>query len=240
MREVLMGERRLVFRDAQGHKRSFAMGDHDHLKFWTAFSNFVKKHLSEENSTFRLERVLTDETLIIETAHGIVGRVRNGASPEVSYRRYERRTDGTDLQLRFAHSGYAALDDHGPWTSDRESLLPDDSFENLELAWVREMRESELRRREIAALPKLDKKALNQFCKTWADTGHNEYIGDSDEYYVLFHSRTVAEAGAARDELLKTVGALGLHLVEAPASAPSGEVWVRCDPRVDLELEKWA
>lgn len=216
------------------------MGDRDHLKFSTAFNNFIKKHVSEENSTFRLERVLTDEALVIETAHGIIGRVRNGENPEASYRRYERRTDGTDLQLRFAHSGYAALDEHGPWSSDRENLLPDDSFENLELAWVRESRRIEQRRREIAAMPKLDKKVLNQFCKAWADTGYNEYVSDSEAYHVLFDGRTLAEAGAARDELLKTVEALGLHVVEAPASASSGEVWVRCDPRIEIELEKWA
>lgn len=235
-----MSERQLVFRDGQENKGSFTMGDRDHLKFSTAFNRFIKKHVSDENSTFRLERVLTDETLIIETALGIVARVRNGENPEVSYRRYARRTDCSDLQLRFAYRGYAALDDHGPWTPDRESLLPDDSFENLELAWVRELRRSEQRRREIAAMPKLDKKALKEFGKTWADTGYNAHVSDSEECYVLFDSRTVDEAGAARDRLLKTIEDLGLDVVEAPVGASSGEVWVRSDPRVDLELEKWA
>lgn len=234
-----MSERQLVFRDSQGHKGSFTMGDRDHLKFSTAFNNFLKKHVSEENTTFRLERVLTDEALIIETAFGIVGRVREGDDPEVSYRRYERRTDGSDLQLRFAYSGYGALDGHGPWTPDRESLLPDESFENLELAWVQELRRNEQRRREIAAMPKLDRSALNQFCRTWANTGYNEYVSDSEAYYVLFDSRTLEEVGADRDELLQTVQVLGLQIAEAPAEAPTGEVWVACDPRVDLELEKW-
>jgi len=234
-----LGERQLVFRDAEGHKRSFLMGDRDHLKFSKAFDNFIEKHVSEENSTFRLERVLTDEALIVETALGIIGRVRDGENPEASYRRYERRTDGAELQLRFAYNGYAALDAHGPWSSDRASLLPDDSFENLELAWVRERRMREQRRREIAAMPKLDKQALNQFCKTWADSGFNEYVSDSESYYVLFDSSTRQEVGAARDELLKSIEALGLQKAEAPASASSGEVWVHSDPRVDLELEKW-
>lgn len=215
------------------------MGDGDHLKFSLAFNDFIKKHVSEENSTFRLERVLTDETLIIETALGIIGRVRNGENPEAGYRRYERRTDGVDLQLRFAYSGYASLDEHGPWSLDRSGLLPDDSFENLELAWVHELRRVEQRRREIAAMPKLDKTALKHFCETWADVGYNEYVSESEVYYVLFDSRTREEAGAARDELLKAIETLGLHVAETPANAPSGEVWVRSDPRVDLELEKW-
>ena len=234
-----MSERQLVFRDSHGHTGSFTMGDRDHLKFSTAFNNFLKKHLSEENTTFRIERVRTDEALIIETALGIVGRVRHGDDPEVSYRRYERRTDGSDLQLRFAYSGYGALDGHGPWTPDRESVLPGESCENLELAWVQELRRSEQRRREIAALPKLDTSALNQFCKTWADTGYNEYVSDSEAYYVLFDSRTLEEVGTAREELLQTVQNLGLLLAEVPAGASTGEVWVVSDPRVDLELEKW-
>lgn len=234
-----MSERQLVFRDSHGHKSSFTMGDRDHLKFSTAFNNFLKKHVSEENTTFRLERVLTDEALIIETALGIVGRVRGGDDPEVSYRRYERRTDGSDLQLRFAYSGYGALDGHGPWTSDRESILPGESFENLELTWVEELRRSEQRRREIAAMPKLDTSALNQFCKTWADNGYNEYVSDSEVYYVLFDSRTLEEVATGRQELLQAIHVLGLRLAEAPAGAPTGEVWVASDPRVDLELEKW-
>ncbi|MFY7068700.1 hypothetical protein ACOQFV_22825 [Nocardiopsis changdeensis] len=216
------------------------MGDHDHLKFSTAFNGFIKKHVSEDNSTFRLERVLTDEVLVIETAFGIVGRVRDGEDAEADYRRYERRTDGVDLQLRFAYRGHAALDDHGPWTTDRESLLPDESFENLELAWARESRRVEQRRREVAAMPKLDRKALKRFCGIWADTGHNEYVSDAEVYYVLFGGRTLAEAGAARDELLETVEALGLHIAETPAGASPGEVWVRSDPRIDMELEKWS
>lgn len=234
-----MSDRQLLFRDSQGHKRSFIMGDRDHLKFSTAFNDFVKKYVSEENVTFHLERVLTDEALIIETAHGIIGRVRNGLNREVSYRRYDRRTDGADVQLRFAYGGFDALDGHGPWTSDRESLLPGPSFENLELAWTRELHARAQRRREIAAMPKLDAKALKQLCKVWADTGYNEYVSDTEVYYVLFDSRTREEAGAAREKLLEVIEILGLHLVETPASASSGEVWVRSDPRVDSELDKW-
>ena len=236
-----MTERRLMFRDSQGHKRSFTMGDRDHLKFSTAFNDFLKKHVSEENSTFRLERVDADEVLIVETAHGIVGRVRNGSGEDAvtEYRRYERRTDGADLQLRFAFSGFGALDGHGPWTTDRESLLPDETFQNLELAWADELRRKEQRRREIAAMPKLDRKALRRFCTTWADTGYTEQSNGSEPCYVLFDGRDAEEAGAARDELLQTVEALGLRLVDAPAGAPSGEVRVRADPRVDVELEKW-
>ncbi|WP_309132980.1 hypothetical protein [Brevibacterium sp.] len=235
-----VSERKLAIRDEQGHKRSFTMGDSDHLKFSTAFNNFVRKHVSEENSTFRLEHVLTDEVLIIETEFGILGRVRQSENPETSYRRYERRTDAATIIVSFASSGYDAIDKYGPWTPDRDTLLPDASFENLELAWARELDREEQRRREITKLPKLDRQLLTRFCKVWADNGYNEYVSDSEVYHVLFDSRDIDEVGPARDELLTTVEAMGLEVVDTPAGAATGEVWVRADPRVDRELEKWA
>lgn len=235
-----MSERQLLFRDSQGHKRSFVMGDHDHLKFSTAFNDFIKKHVSHENTTFRLERVHTGEALVVETEFGIIGVEKAGDDPTTEYRRYARRTDGAELQLRFAFGGFDSLVDHGPWTTDRESLLPDGDFENLELAWVEDLRRQQQRRKEIAAMPKLDRAALTRFCKVWADSGYNEYVSDTEEYYVLFDSRTLEEAGAARDELLQTIETLGLQLADAPAGASTGEVWVRTDPRVDGELEKWS
>ncbi|WP_347867881.1 DUF2398 domain-containing protein [Plantibacter sp. RU18] len=237
-----MSDRQLVFWDDDGHRSSFTMGDRDHLKFSTAFNAFIAQHVSEENTTFRLERVLTDEALVIETALGIVSRMREGEHAEVEYRRYERRTDASDLALRFAHSGFAALDNHGPWEIDHDSLLPDGRFENPELAWVHETRRldqwRDQRRREIAAMPKLDQAALDEFCKMWADGGYNERISDSEEHYV-FSRRSVQEAGPVRDELLKTAELLGLSIVATPDGATSGEVRVRSDPRVDSELEKW-
>lgn len=51
--------------------------------------------------------------------------------------------------------------------------------------------------------------------------------------------RTLDDTGAAREELLQPVDALGLRIAEALAGAPGGDVRVRSDPRVDVELEKW-
>lgn len=114
-------------------------------------------------------------------------------------------------KLRFAYSGYETLDAHGPWTSDRDSLLRDESFVNFELEWLRELNRLAEQRRAIAKMPKLDKKSLNSLCKAWADTGYNEYVSETEVYYVLFDSRTLDEVGRARDELLKTVEELGLR-----------------------------
>lgn len=91
-------DRQLIFRDDTGHEASFMFGAGDHLKFMKAFDRFLTKRLSEDNTTFRIERVLTDETLVIETAQGILGRMRSGDDPQATYRRYEQHIHGGELQ----------------------------------------------------------------------------------------------------------------------------------------------
>ncbi|HEX7306198.1 MAG TPA: hypothetical protein VF330_25040, partial [Lentzea sp.] len=83
----------------------------------------------------------------------------------------------------------------------------------------------------------LDPEALTGFCKIWADTGYNDRW---DVHYVLFDSRTLDEAGPARDDLLELVRTLGLERVDSPPGAATGEVWVRTDPRIDAELGNWS
>ncbi|MGO2520053.1 MAG: hypothetical protein ACTH8F_08020 [Microbacterium sp.] len=235
-----MDEVSLVFRDSDGHKKSMVFDRTSFSKFSTALRTFITKFLSEENSTIYIDRLTTDEMLIVETAVGIIGRVRNDAPDDVTYRRYDRVQDGADIRLRFAGGGYDALDHYGTWTADHDSLLPDDTFENLDLALIVAKRRSEERRKAIAAMPKLDKQALTKFCKVWADVGYNKYVSEVESYYVLFDSQTLDETGTARTELLGLVEKLGLEVTATPANAPSGEVWVRSDPRVDVALEKWA
>ncbi|MGW0857640.1 DUF6357 family protein [Streptomyces sp. NPDC002690] len=82
-----------------------------------------------------------------------------------------------------------------------------------------------------------DREAVDRFCALWADDGYNDRW---DVHYVLFDGRTLDEAGDARDELLGLVRTLGLERVDAPPGAATGEVWVRTDPRIDAELERWS
>ncbi|GHH39078.1 hypothetical protein GCM10017774_30070 [Lentzea cavernae] len=89
----------------------------------------------------------------------------------------------------------------------------------------------------VAEQAPLDREALTRFCEIWADSGYNDRW---DVHYVLFDSRTLEEAGPARDDLLELVRVLGLERVDAPPGAASGEVWVRTDPRIDAELGNWA
>ncbi|MFJ8045806.1 DUF6357 family protein [Kitasatospora sp. NPDC096147] len=83
----------------------------------------------------------------------------------------------------------------------------------------------------------LDPAAVDRFCRIWADSGYND---PWDVHYVLFDGDTVADAGEARGQLLEAVRTLGLVLVDSPPGAPDGEVWVRTDPRIDAELDRWA
>ncbi|MER7863714.1 DUF6357 family protein [Amycolatopsis japonica] len=82
-----------------------------------------------------------------------------------------------------------------------------------------------------------DQETVDRFCKIWADSGYNDRW---DVHYVFFDGDTVEDAGEARDELLALVRTLGLERVDAPPGAPTGEVWVRTDPRIDAELERWS
>ncbi|MEV0646347.1 DUF6357 family protein [Phytomonospora sp. NPDC050363] len=83
----------------------------------------------------------------------------------------------------------------------------------------------------------LDRETLNRFCRIWADSGYNDRW---DTHYVLFDGDTLEDVGEIHDELLALVETLGLERVDSPPRAADGEVWIRTDPRVDAELERWS
>jgi len=90
---------------------------------------------------------------------------------------------------------------------------------------------------EQSATAPLDQEAVNRFCRVWADDGYNDRW---DVHYALFDGCTLEETGEARDELLRVIETLGLERVGPPPGAATGEVWVRTDPRIDTELERWS
>lgn len=231
----------LVFRDGDGHTKKYAAEEFGALKFANAFDTFLRKYLSEENSTFVIERPDDGESLTIETATGILSRQR-GSEP-VEYTRYAEAGGGAaNIWTVFANLGYARLDELPSWNkvnwvTDRASVLPDDSFVNVELAKAHAYRAEAARRRQVRALPKLDSAALTRFCKIWADTGYNAYDGATLTHRVLLDSGVPEDA--AHVELRGIITTLGLDVDELATANADGAVWVRADPRVDLELEKW-
>ncbi|MGW6993345.1 hypothetical protein [Streptomyces sp. NPDC054946] len=62
-------------------------------------------------------------------------------------------------------------------------------------------------------------------------------VDPSDQYYVFFDSHGVDDD---RAELLKLIEFLGIERVDAPAEYAGGEVWVRTEPRLDVEFVRWS
>ncbi|MGW5038865.1 hypothetical protein ACWEQK_12040 [Streptomyces parvulus] len=79
--------------------------------------------------------------------------------------------------------------------------------------------------------------AIEEVGRIWGDSG---IVDPTDQYVVFFDSLEADEDRAERAELLTLLGFLGIERVEAPAGAPSGEVWVRTDPRLDREFARWS
>lgn len=234
---------KFVIRDSQGHSKTVIPEELTHLKLSGAITAFFRKHVSAENATFTFERPDDQEALTMETGTGIMVRQRGDEAPEFT-RFTAMGGGGQNYWLRFATSGYAALDTltellDANWVTDRESVLPDDSYANFELADVEARAKAEERRRLVRSMPKLDRKLLKQFCQAWGNHGYNVYDGEEPTFHVLFDGGTSESVAAARSELLDVISELGLETVDAPADAPAGSIWVRADPRVDLELEKW-
>lgn len=87
---------------------------------------------------------------------------------------------------------------------------------------------------EQAPASSLPRKAVERFRWLWAATGYNDPTG---VHHVFFDSCSLEGAGDARYELLSLISTLGLEQVDNPPGASEGEVWVRTDPRIDVERE---
>lgn len=100
---------------------------------------------------------------------------------------------------------------------------------------------AEQRRKEIRAMPKLDRKALRTFCAAWSDHGYNDYSTGDAAVYVLYEGWSLEEAAATRETVLAAIETMGLQIVAAssPGATPA-EIRIAADPRIDLELEKWS
>ena len=70
----------------------------DHLKFAPAFNAMFRKHVSEDNTTFIIERPDDNESLTMETAVGIIERRRGDEPPQ--YTRYYPTGGGMEMCIR--------------------------------------------------------------------------------------------------------------------------------------------
>lgn len=202
---------------------------------------FLAKHISQENTTFSIECAAAHETLTIETATNVLTRTRGDDEPETTHTRVEDYEAGRELWHRFASSGYAGLNEHAAWSADLQTVQPEGPVENVHLRWVREREAAEQRRKEIRAMPKLDRKALRTFCAAWSDHGYTDYSTGDAAVYVLYEGWSLEEAAATRETVLAAIETMGLQIVAAssPGATPA-EIRIAADPRIDLELEKWS
>ncbi|MEU5937073.1 hypothetical protein [Micromonospora sp. NPDC047187] len=123
--------------------------------------------------------------------------------------------------MLFFENGYAGLDHSGQWFSDLSDLSDLDAS-------------PEARGAARAATITAEAAAIEEVGRIWADSGS---VDLSDKHYVFFASHDV---DVDRAELLQLIEFLGLERVDAPAEAAGGEVWVRTDPRLDVECARWS
>lgn len=160
----------------------------------------------------------TGESLGLLVAEKAVVRHREGGGTDrVEVPRADRCLTAAML---FFESGHAGLDRFGQWVAEGdEPLSPEDHGAARASAITS----------EAAALAELG--------RLWADSG---YVDPSDQFYVFFDSHGLDDDRADRVVVLRLSDVLGLERVEAPAGAADGEVWVRRDPRLDAEVDRWA
>ncbi|MGW6964736.1 hypothetical protein ACWGET_11835 [Streptomyces zaomyceticus] len=210
------GPRQFVFAVGDGNDQQVSVGDPQEA--YVAFSAFFR---GRESDTY----VITDEpsrqSLVLMPEQGVISRIRNADQPRSEYLQVDRGKRYLPSAMLFFENGYAGLDRFGQWFSDLADL--DASPETRGAA--------------RAAAITTEAAAIEEVARIWADSG---YVDPSDQYYVFFDSHGVDDDRAERAALLKLIEFLGIERVEAPAGAAGGEVWVRTDPRLDVECARWS
>lgn len=122
--------------------------------------------------------------------------------------------------MLFFENGHAGLAHFGQWVPDGSEPLSPKEHGAARAAAITT---------EAAALAELG--------RLWADSG---IVDPSDEFYVFFDAHGADDDRADRVVLLELLTLIGLKRVDSPAGAADGEVWVRREPRLDAEIDRWA
>lgn len=210
------GPKQFVFGVGDGNDHEVSVGDPQEA--YVAFSAFFR---GRESDTYTVDDEPAGQRLVLMPGRGVIAR------SEVTGRaRSEHLTvDGPHRYLPsamlFFENGYAGLDRFGQW-------LPE--LDDLDAS-------PEARGAARAAAITTEAEAIEKVARIWGDSG---IVDPSDQFYVFFDAHALDDAPADRAELLGLITFLGLQRVDAPAGAAAGEVWVRTDERLDVELEKWS
>ncbi len=210
------GPKQFVFAVGDGNDQQVSVGDPQEA--YMAFSAFFR---GRESDTYTIEDGSTGQRLILMPRQGVISRIKDADQPRSEHLRVDRGNRYLPSAMLFFENGYAGLDYLGQWFPDLSDL--DASPESRGAA--------------RAATITTAAAAVEEVARIWADSG---IVDPSDKYYVFFESHDVDDDRAERAELLQLIEFLGLERVDAPAEAAGGEVWVRTDPRLDVEIARWA
>jgi hypothetical protein len=210
------GPKQFVFTAGDGDDQQVSVGDPQEA--YMAFSAFFR---GREAGTYTIRDEAAGQSLVLMPRQGVISRIRGAGQPRAEHLRAGRANRYLPSAMLFFENGYAGLDRFGQWFSDLSDL--DASPETRGAAF--------------AATITTEEAALQEVARIWADSG---CVDPSDRYYVFFHAHDVDEDRAERATVLKLIEFLGLERVDAPAGATGGEVWVRTDPRLEVECARWS
>ncbi|MEV0879975.1 hypothetical protein AB0I85_19355 [Micromonospora echinofusca] len=210
------GPKQFVFSVGDGNDQQVSVGDPQEA--YVAFSAFFR---GRESDTYTIEDEPARQRLVLMPRLRVISRTRDADQPRSEHLQVDRPNRYLPSAMLFFENGYAGLDHFGQWFADLSDL--DASPETRGAA--------------RAATITTEAAAIEEVARIWADSGS---VDPSDQYYVFFESHDVDDDRAERAELLQLIGFLGLERVDAPAEAAGGGVWVRTDPRLDVECARWS
>lgn len=210
------GPKQFVFAVGDGNDQQVVVGDPQEA--YVAFSAFFRNRNSD---TYTIEDGPAGQSLVLMPGQGVIARTEVKDQPRSEYLRIDRANRYLPGAMLFFENGHSGLDHFGQWFSDLADL--DAS--------------PETRGATRAATITTASAAIEEIARIWTDSGT---VDPTDQHYVFFDSHDVGDDRAERAELLKLIEFLGIERVDTPAEAADGEVWVRTDPRLDVEFARWS
>ncbi|MFG3148818.1 hypothetical protein [Streptomyces sp. NPDC048243] len=210
------GPKQFVFSVGDGDDQQVSVGDPQEA--YVAFSAFFRDRDSE---TYTISDEPAGQRLVLMPERGVISRTEEGNRPRSEHLEVDRGNRCLPSAMLFFENGYAGLDRFGQWISDVAHL--DAS--------------PEVRGAARAATMTTEAAAIEEVARIWADSGS---VDPSGRHHVFFDAHSVDDDRAERAELLKLLEFLGIERVDAPAERARGEVWVRTDPRLDVEGARWS
>jgi len=210
------GPKQFVFGVGDGDDQRVSVADAQEA--YVAFSEFFRGRDAER---YVIEDEPAGQSLVLMLGTGAIARVTAADRSQTDYLKIDRPNRYMPSAMLFFENGHAGLDRFGQWFTDLADL--DASPE------VRGAARADAITTEAAA--------IEAVARIWADSGH---VDPTDQYYVFFGSHGLDDDRAERAELLGLLESLGLERLDVPAGTPDGEVWVRTDPRLDVEFARWS